>query len=163
MAIGHGWVNGGLTGILHLQWTAYWRRMFRNGQAGKNNLVVLGLFTLMAAARYYTVLKGIVGDARKSQWGSLDLLAAGVLAVCLAPLWNEGQKNIGPRDLSRFPLRASARWVSRVWGRLIAPISWIAALFCLTLFAPLLATAHPVCAALSGIAFCGWRGWREWG
>ncbi len=148
----------GLIGLLRLQWIAYWRRISRAGTAGKNNLVVLGLITLMGGARYFTVLKGLTLDARKGNFAGVDLLAAGVLAVCLMPLWDEGSKNIGPRDLSRFPLTAAQRFVARIWGRVIAPMSWIAGLFCLSLFAPLAVSSHSFCAVTGGVAFL-WMSW----
>ncbi|MCU1259932.1 MAG: hypothetical protein JWO80_2817 [Bryobacterales bacterium] len=146
-------LSAGLKGILRLQWLAYWRRVSRGGSAAKNNLVVLGLIAVGISARYVTILKSVIAQARKGQFFELDLLAAAVFALCLSPMWETGNTGMGPRELARFPLTARERLIAEIWGGLVSPVCWIGALFCLTILLPLGASPHPICAVIAGLAF----------
>jgi hypothetical protein len=145
-------ISPGLQQILRLQWSAYWRRFSRGGGAAKNNLIVLGLLATGLSAKYVSILKSVTAETRKGRFFELDLLAAAIFVLCLSSVWDTGNTGMGPRQLARFPLTMRERFIARIWGGLVSPVCWIAALFCFTVFFPLAVSPHPACAIVAGLA-----------
>jgi hypothetical protein len=114
--------------ILRAQWKAYWRRLFRSGSAAKNDLVVLGIIAVLAAARYVPFLAEVKGN---QLW---YLLAAAFVAIAVS-LRNDGP--ISAAALQRYPLTGTQRFVIRIVTAIIPPWSWIVLLFSLGIFRPL--------------------------
>jgi hypothetical protein len=114
--------------ILRAQWKAYWRRLFRSGSAAKNNLVVLGIFAVLAAGKYIPFLAVVKGV---ELW---YLLAALFLVIALT-LRNDGP--ISAEALQRYPLTGTQRLVIQIATAIIPPWSWIVLLFGLGAFWPL--------------------------
>jgi hypothetical protein len=146
-------IGPGLREILRLQWIAYWRRFARGGNAAKDNVIVLGLIAMGLSAKYVSILKDVTAQTRKGQFFELDLLAAAVFVLSVSPVWDSGSTGMGPRELARFPLTMRERLIAKIWGGLVSPVCWIAALFCCTIFRPLAVSPHPVCAVIAGLAF----------
>lgn len=111
--------------ILQAEWTAYWRRLFRSGSAAKNNLVVLGIFVIFAAARYIPFLHEVKGV---QVW---YLLAAVFVAIGFS-LRNDGP--ISAEALLRYPLSKIERLMIQIGTAMVPPWSWIVVAFSLGIF-----------------------------
>ena len=139
----------GLIELLAWQWRAYWRKLLRGGTAARSNLLVLGLIALAGLARYLTFLRQTVGAVAKGQTGLLDLTVAGLVLLCLLPVWDSAGLALGPREMVRFPLTLATRFGLRILSRFIAPASWIMALSCLAVFWPVAKLPHGAMASAS--------------
>ena len=132
----------GLIQLLAWQWRAYWRKLLRGGTAARSNLLVLGLIALAGLARYVTFLRETAGAVSKGQTGLLNLTVAGLVLLCVLPVWDSASLALGAREMVRFPLAPVTRFGLRILSRFIAPLSWILVLGCLAVFWPVAKLPH---------------------
>ncbi len=114
--------------VLRAEWVAYWRRLFRGGNAAKNNLFFMAVVALLAAAKYISFLEHASG------WPVVYLLTVVFLAIA-ASLRNDGP--LTAQALLRFPLTAIERIAVSIFSALVPPWSWIVMLFAAGIFKPL--------------------------
>lgn len=141
----------GLSLLLRYQWAAYWRRILRGGNAAKTNLLVLGIVALVGLARFLTFLRDTSAQVAAGKPEAITPLMAGMLLIGLLPFWDDGSVAIGPRELWRYPLPLTQRFLVRISARFIPPLNWIAILFSILALWPFLRFPNPVLSVLNGI------------
>jgi hypothetical protein len=117
-----------LAAILATEWRAYFRRLFRTGSGAKNNLVILGVVSLLAAGRYIQFLRTAEGT-------QLQILFVAIFFVIASSLRNDGP--LTAEALQRFPLTDRERMAIRVFSALVPPFSWLVLIFSCGVFWPL--------------------------
>lgn len=117
-----------LRAILAAEWRAYFRRLFRGGNSGKNNLFLMGVIALLVAGRYIQFLR----DAEGAQ---LQILFVAVFFVIASSLRNDGP--LTAAALQRFPLTARERMAIRIFSAMVPPWSWLVLIFSCGIFWPL--------------------------